>query len=186
MGVYFTGVYLVGVYLVGMHLTRRVPHGRYLVGVHLTGRVPYRRVPHGRVPHRPAPHWARTSLGVRLMGVYLTSVYFVSVHLTGRASHRTCASWACTSLGVHLRACISRAWRVLRLSDFSLWGFWEKAAAKLARFSTLTYSALPLSWRLSATTPEDRPHSAFFPSSRRWPISPKRVQRRGPKVLSGR
>jgi hypothetical protein len=88
------------------------------MGVHLTGRAS-----HGRVPY-----------GVHLVGVYLMRVSCGRVSRgrvsRGRASHRTCTSWACTSLGVHLRACISRAWRVLRLSDFFDLGFLGESGGK--------------------------------------------------------
>jgi hypothetical protein len=127
------------------------------MSVHVTGCAPHGHASHWRVPRGPAPlgrashgsvpHWACTSLGVHLISVYLMNVYLMGVHLMGlhligvhlmgvylMGLHLTGpASHGCVPLGrvphwcVPHRACISWAWCLLRLLDFSIWGSWEKS-----------------------------------------------------------
>jgi hypothetical protein len=53
---------------------------------------------------------------VYLTGVHVMGVYLINVHLTG-----------VHVIGVYLMRVSHRAWYVFRLSDFSIWGFWEKS-----------------------------------------------------------
>src|ERR1700728_1987621 len=132
----------------------------YFVGVHLTGRVFHECVAHRSVAHGCAPHWACISWACTL---------------------RACTSWACTSwaciswayispdvylVGVYLTRCPSQGVHLtgvafLEAFGFFRLGFWEKAAARLARFSTFISSALPLSLRLAGNNTEDRPTQLF-------------------------
>src|ERR1700733_3714867 len=89
--------------------------GVYLVNVHLIG------------IHLISMYF----MSVHLTGVYLIGVYPISVHLRGREPQGRVPYWMCTSW-----TCISWAWCVLRLSDFSIWGLWEKVP------QTPSYSAL--------------------------------------------
>jgi hypothetical protein len=79
------------------------------MNLHLIGRGPLRRASHG--VYLMGLHL----LGVHLIGVYFMGVYLVGLHLLGL--HHVCASWAR----------ISWVWRVLRLSDISIWGFGKKS-----------------------------------------------------------
>ena len=132
MGVYLMGVYLMGVCTsLGVHLTGpalpgRAPHECVPHGPALLGHAPHWYVPHGRAPHEactswpctswPCTFWACTSLGLHLMGVYLMAVHLLGVHLTRPEILECAPHWVRTSW----------AWCGLRLSDFSIWGLWEK------------------------------------------------------------
>jgi hypothetical protein len=69
-------------------------------GAHLTGRIPYGCVPYWRALHGYVPHW-RVPHG--------PAPHRCVPHR--RVLHGPTSHWA---------------WCVLRLSDFSIWGFWEK------------------------------------------------------------
>jgi hypothetical protein len=129
IGVYLIGMCLIDVYLMSVHLI-----GVYLIGGCLMGgpfmsvhlmRVSHRHVSHGRVPHKRASYWHTPYKHVLHERASHRRVSHRRVPhqraSQGREPQGRVPYWMCTSW-----TCISWAWCVLRLSDFSIWGFWEK------------------------------------------------------------